>query len=353
MAWFSYLRKLTNSFPSFSLPRTLRYRDSSSGQLHDDKVDWGIILEGLSQWLIKAQIQTVPYSNRIHLIIPPLEYETRHGELLFREEVSKYMTMNDILPLTHPTVVKVQSIAKKIFGVLDSELGINGATSTAKEREVSLPSLHQSTEHLEGMEWEVVVAREERINAFYHPGGKILVLTDLSGEFGTDADIAAAIAHEVLSGFRSILCWPCCGKACCGRLQRSPVCRSAEVADVLVKLPLIDRLLAILAEVLANVPLIGTPRLLYPLELPIGELILKWFSRRREKEADDIGMLLCASAGYDPFDVLKVFQNDRDSQDYFSTHPSGETRAMSLSRPKIMKQALDRYELPKNCQTLP
>lgn len=66
-------------------------------------------------------------------------------------------------------------------------------------------------------------------------------------------------------------------------------------------------------------------------------------------EADYIGLLLMASAGYDPRVAPKVYEKlgqltgDSPLRDYFSTHPSGEKRAQHLVQAQVMQEALALY----------
>ena len=68
-----------------------------------------------------------------------------------------------------------------------------------------------------------------------------------------------------------------------------------------------------------------------------------------ELEADYIGLLLLASAGYDPRVAPKVFEKlgkvagDSALQDYLSTHPSGKKRAQLLAQAQVMEEALMIY----------
>ncbi|KAL6494216.1 hypothetical protein OROGR_031016 [Orobanche gracilis] len=73
------------------------------------------------------------------------------------------------------------------------------------------------------------------------------------------------------------------------------------------------------------------------------------FSRRNEMEADYIGLLLMASAGYDPLVAPQVHYTFEDRSrslwdDYLSTHPHGKRRAQLLSEPKVMEEALSVYK---------
>ncbi|MCL7023407.1 hypothetical protein MKW94_007716 [Papaver nudicaule] len=54
-----------------------------------------------------------------------------------------------------------------------------------------------ATQHLEGLNWQILVVNEPIVNAFCLPGGKIAVFTGLLHHFRTDAEIATIISHEV------------------------------------------------------------------------------------------------------------------------------------------------------------
>lgn len=69
-----------------------------------------------------------------------------------------------------------------------------------------------------------------------------------------------------------------------------------------------------------------------------------------ELEADYIGLLLVASAGYDPqvaprvYEKLGQISGDSKLRDYLSTHPSGKKRAQLLAQAKVMEEALTIYQ---------
>ncbi|RVX08254.1 Cytochrome P450 704C1 [Vitis vinifera] len=70
---------------------------------------------------------------------------------------------------------------------------------------------------------------------------------------------------------------------------------------------------------------------------------------KMEMEADYIGLLLMASAGYDPRIAPRVYEKlgkvagDSTLKDYLSTHPSGKKRAQLLAQAKVMEEALTLY----------
>jgi predicted Zn-dependent protease len=65
--------------------------------------------------------------------------------------------------------------------------------------------------------------------------------------------------------------------------------------------------------------------------------VLLPFSRAHESEADYIGLLLAADAGYDPHEAVRVWQrmqqfsDGKQPQEFLSTHPGHETRIKRLT----------------------
>ncbi|KAK2993384.1 hypothetical protein RJ640_007643 [Escallonia rubra] len=66
-------------------------------------------------------------------------------------------------------------------------------------------------------------------------------------------------------------------------------------------------------------------------------------SQRRELEADYIGLMIIASAGYDPR-VDPIFYKSLPEVSYSSTHPSRSRRSEMLNRPEVKGKAVAIYE---------
>jgi predicted Zn-dependent protease len=76
--------------------------------------------------------------------------------------------------------------------------------------------------------------------------------------------------------------------------------------------------------------------------------VLLPFSRAHESEADYIGILLAAEAGYDPRESIRLWERmeqasrGQSSPQFLSTHPSHGTRIKQLE--KWMEEALPIYQ---------
>jgi predicted Zn-dependent protease len=87
--------------------------------------------------------------------------------------------------------------------------------------------------------------------------------------------------------------------------------------------------------------------------------VLLPFSRKHESEADYIGVLLAADAGYDPREAVRIWERMAAASggaaqpEFLSTHPANETRIADLNR--WMPEALAIYHrAPKaSVNTLP
>lgn len=77
------------------------------------------------------------------------------------------------------------------------------------------------------------------------------------------------------------------------------------------------------------------------------------YSRKHESEADYIGLLLAADAGYDPREAVRVWQrmeqiSKEQPPEFLSTHPSHGTRIKQLQ--EWLPEALSHYHPPAGMQ---
>jgi hypothetical protein len=159
--------------------------------------------------------------------------------------------------------------------------------------------------------WEFrVIDDPEMVNAFAVPGGKVAVYTGIFPVARDEAGLAVILGHEIAHA-----------------LLRHPGERMSQ--ELLVQLGGLG-----LAGALGGNPqLAGQVLQAYGLGASVGVILP--FGRSQESEADRVGLILMAKAGYDPRVALEVWERmerkDRGGPpEFLSTHPSYETRTQQL-----------------------
>jgi predicted Zn-dependent protease len=160
--------------------------------------------------------------------------------------------------------------------------------------------------------WEINLIRSNQINAFCMPGGKIAFYTGILEALKlTDDEVAVVMGHEIAHALREH-----------GREQIAK-----------------NGLTKIGSEALATA-VGGTAGAL--VKSGAGLLALK-FSRDDETDADLVGIELAARGGYDPRAGVTLWQKmtaaaKGSPHEWFSTHPSGDTRIAEIQRnlPAVM-----------------
>lgn len=168
-----------------------------------------------------------------------------------------------------------------------------------------------------GWEWQFTLLENDEPNAFALPGGKVGVHTGLFEVARNDAQLATVIGHEVAHA-----------------IARHGPERMSQ---------------GMLAQLGAAAIGIGTGNQAYAdLAAQAATLgIILPYSRTQESEADHIGLLYMAEAGYDPREAVALWQNfqamgGERPPEFLSTHPAEGTRIQRLQ--ELMPEALEVYE---------
>ena len=179
--------------------------------------------------------------------------------------------------------------------------------------------------------WEFTIINDpDTVNAFAVPGGKVAVYTGIFGPARDDAGLAVVLGHEIAHA-----------------LLRHPAERMSQ--DMLVQVGGMGLGLALGR----NPALANQVMQVYGLGAGVG-LTLP-FSRAQESEADRVGLILMAKAGYDPRAAIDLWERMEKIEkkgagasqppEFLSTHPGYEIRVSQLR--EHMNEALKFYR-PSN-----
>jgi metalloendopeptidase OMA1, mitochondrial len=172
-------------------------------------------------------------------------------------------------------------------------------------------------------EWEFVLFENDEPNAFALPGGKVGVHTGLFKVAQTDDQLAAVLGHEVAHAI---------ARHGAERMSQS------MVAQGLGAVAIGGGLNPQLVEMAAQAATLG---------------VILPYSRTQEAEADHIGLLYTAAAGYDPREAITLWQNfdklgGERPPEFLSTHPAPGSRIENLQQ--LMPEAMQVYEASRRQQ---
>jgi predicted Zn-dependent protease len=162
-------------------------------------------------------------------------------------------------------------------------------------------------------EWEFKVIDDAQVNAFCLPGGKVAVYTGILPITRDDAGLAAVLGHEVSHAI---------ARHGGERMSQQLAVEGLTVAGTQALLAGRDpRVVQLVGATLGAGATVG--------------LLLPW-SRAQESEADHLGLVYMAKAGYHPSAARDLWlrmaeaSKGRDRMEFLSTHPLPETRIKQI-----------------------
>ena len=246
-----------------------------------------------------ASCSTVPVTGRKQLSLVPasqmLSMSTQQYSEFLKE--NKLSTNQQETALVKKVGNRIQRAVERYF----SEKGISG--------------------QLSGYQWEFNLVESKDVNAWCMPGGKVVVYTGILPVTKDENGLAVVMGHEIAHAV-------------------------AEHGNERMS----QGLLAELGGVALNEALASKPeetRQLWMTAFGAGVQVgaLLPFSRTQETEADHLGLVFMAMAGYDPQGAVGFWQRMAQQSggnappEFLSTHPSDETRIDKIRAelPEAMK----------------
>ena len=227
----------------------------------------------------------------------------------------------------------------------ENEMGLTAFNEVLKNEQISNNQSYNSAvtrvgqriaavSDTQNYEWDFkVIEDDEQINAFALPGGKVAVYTGILPVAETDAGLATVMAHEV-----------------------------AHVAARHGGERVSTGILAQLGAVGVGAAMGGSDPFVYEAVMQAYGLganvgVLLPFSRSQESEADRIGLVYMAKAGYDPREAVAFWQRMDEAvkgnpqpPEFLSTHPGYGTRIRNLQQwlPEAMVYYNSSSKAPNN-----
>lgn len=238
-----------------------------------------------------SSCQDVPITDRNQVILLPQYYVQ---DMSF-SSYDKFLSKNEekLLDSSHARAEKVKALGQDIVSATEDFLA---------NREESY--------RLDGFEWEFNVVADSQVNAWCMSGGKIVFYTGIMDIADGKSELAVVMGHEIAHAV--------------ARHGNERMTQKMAVQAVGM----------ILSLFMAEQPAFVENVLLqaYGLGSKMGILA---YSRVHESEADKMGLILMAKAGYNPEEAVDFWQRMAEEGGkkppvFFSTHPSDKERIKEL-----------------------
>ncbi len=246
---------------------------------------------------------TVPITGRKHTLL----VDDAQVLSLSTQQYSQYM--QSAKPSTNKANTElVKRVGTKLANAVESYLKNNGFAN-----------------EVQNFAWEFNLVADNQVNAFCMPGGKIVVYEGLLPVTQDEASLAVVLGHEIAHAVAK---------------------HSAEQMSTQLKQQYGAQIVSqVLSQVAPNsTTLTGLAGLAAQMGFSFANLK---YSRDNETEADVMGLIFVAMAGYDPQKAIPFWQrmaasNGNSGSDLFSDHPSDVKRIATLQQ--MMPEALKYYK---------
>ena len=177
---------------------------------------------------------------------------------------------------------------------------------------------------LKNYDWEFNLVENPEVNAWCMPGGKVVVYTGILPITKDEAGLAVVMGHEIAHAL---------AKHGNERVSQGLITQMGGIA---------------LSKALEAKP--AKTQQLWMAAFGIGAQfgVIFPYSRLHESEADRLGLIFMAMAGYDPNKAVKFWETMAEMKggqappEFMSTHPSDETRIRKIK--ELIPEAMQYYK---------
>lgn len=254
--------------------------------------------------LLLSECGSVPITGRKQLSLVPDQQVLSLSLQQYGEFIKAAPKSTD-----HSNTILVQKVGRNIANAVETYLRENGYA-----------------EEVKNYSWEFNLVKSGDVNAFCMPGGKIVVYEGILPYTQNETGLAVVLGHEVAHAV---------AKHANERMSNQI---ATEYGTAAISTALSGKSAGVQQAAAVAIGL-GTQ---YGILLP--------YSRKQELEADKLGLIFMAMAGYDP-SVAAAFwqrmsQKGSSVPEFTSTHPSDNTRIQQIQ--KDLPEALKYYKGAKS-----
>lgn len=249
--------------------------------------------------LVINSCSKVPLTGRKQILL----FSDKEIMALSLDNYNKYLKET---PLSNDKVntERIKTIGRKIANAVELYLKQNGLSSEIKN-----------------FSWEFQLVQEKSVNAFCLPGGKVVFYEGILPITKNDNGIAVVMGHEIAHAV---------AKHSNERMSQQTIIEYGNAA--------------------ANIALSGKSsevQQIWNASIGLGANVgvLLPYSRKHEYEADYLGLIFMAMAGYDPNEAVAFWtrmsqtKGGKSTPEFLSTHPSDGKRIAEMKKnlPEAMK----------------
>jgi predicted Zn-dependent protease len=248
-----------------------------------------------------AACATVPITGRKQLSLIPDDQMNAMSFSQYDQVMAESQLSADV-----EATAMIKRVGGKIQGAVEQYFADNGMSK-----------------HLVGYAWEFNLIESDQVNAWCMPGGKVAFYTGILPICQDNTGVAVVMGHEIAHAIA----------------EHGGERMSHELALQMGGMAL--------SEAIKTEP--EETKALYMTAFGVGAQYgaMLPFSRKHESEADHMGLIFMALAGYDPREAPKFWERMSAGgggapPEFMSTHPSDETRIRELN--ERMPEALGYYQ---------
>lgn len=245
------------------------------------------------------QCATVPLTGRKQLMLYPESEMVQMSFTSYRDFLKENKLSAD-----QDDTRRIKEIGRRVAKAVESYMKAQGLES-----------------RIAGFDWEFNLIASKEMNAWCMPGGKVVFYEGILPVCKTDAGIAVVMGHEIAHAV---------AHHSNERMSQQMLVQAGSAAA---------------AYALKSKP--ETTQALWGAAIGFGSNygILLPFSRKQETEADHLGLIFMAIAGYDPQEAVAFWNRiaqasaGKTTPEFMSTHPSDARRIANLQAfiPEAMK----------------